>query len=105
MCHARDGQGYGAIEAWLGTPRKQGNAYKIPLGSLCARAIPGVYFARRMLSASDYASTSARVIGTCLSTGYAAGRIAAGELHGESVGTMVEHLRAEQVEPFHRITT
>jgi len=81
-----------------------GNSYEIPLGSLCAHGAPGVYFAGRTISASDYAIASARVIGTCLSTGYAAGRLAAGELQQESVDAIVSSIRAEQVDPYYELS-
>ena len=80
---------------------EQGNSYEIPLGSLCAKDAPGVYFAGRNIAASDYAMASARVIGTCLSTGYAAGRLAAGELQGEPRSAIVAAIRTDQVEPLH----
>lgn len=78
--------------------------YEIPLGALCARNAPGVYFAGRALSATDLAIASARVIGTCLATGFAAGQLAARTLRGESEDSIVRTLRAEQVEPFHLLT-
>ena len=81
-----------------------GCAYEIPLGALCSQECPGVYFAGRCLSASDYAIASARVIGTCFSTGYAAGRIAVGFLRGETPQAIVAEIRAYQVEPFYRST-
>jgi hypothetical protein len=80
---------------------ERGNSYEIPLGSLCAKDAPGVYFAGRNIAASDYAMASARVIGTCLSTGYAAGRLAAGELQGEPRSATVAAIRTEQVEPLY----
>jgi hypothetical protein len=80
---------------------EQGHSYEISLGSLCAQSTPGVYFAGRVISASDYAIASARVIGTCLSTGYAAGRAAAGAVRGESEASIIASIREEQVDPFY----
>jgi hypothetical protein len=80
----------------------RGDSYEISLGTLCSQSAPGVYFAGRAISASDYAIASARVIGTCLSTGYAAGRAAAGALRGESEASIIANIRREQVEPFYQ---
>ncbi|MFN4894394.1 MAG: FAD-dependent oxidoreductase [Pseudomonadota bacterium] len=80
----------------------EGLHYEIPLGALCSRELPGVYFAGRCISATDQAIASARVIGTCLLTGYAAGRAAVGYLRGDPTERTVADLRAEQVEPFYR---
>lgn len=79
----------------------RGEGYEIPLGSLCAKGIDGVYFAGRGLAATDYAIGSARVIGTSLSTGYAAGWLAAGRLQQQSVEEIVRALREQQVEPLY----
>lgn len=95
------------VEIW-DTPEKpgltfpdQGEGYEIPVGSLCAKGIDGVYFAGRAIAATDHAIGSARVIGTSLSTGYAAGWLAAGRLQGQSVEAIVRALRAEQVDSFY----
>jgi hypothetical protein len=97
------------VEAW-NTPLRpeivfpQGcGAYEIPFGSLCAKEMPGVYFAGRTISASDKAIASARVIGTCLSTGYAAGSIAAGTIQGETRSSLISSLREEQISPFYEV--
>jgi hypothetical protein len=96
------------VEIW-GSPLKpelsfpeKGDAYEIPLGSLCARGIDGVYFAGRAIAATDYAIGSARVIGTSLSTGYAAGCLAAGRLQSQTLDVIARSLRAEQVDAFYR---
>ena len=49
----------------------------IPLDSLRTAALPGVFFAGRCLSCDHEALASVRVMGTCLATGQAAGRLAA----------------------------
>ena len=50
--------------------------YDIPSGCLCSNAMDNLYFAGRNISADDGAIASARVIGTCLQTGFAAGIMA-----------------------------
>jgi len=49
----------------------------IPAGSLRNAAVPGLFFAGRCLSADHEALASVRVMGTCLATGQAAGKLAA----------------------------
>ena len=49
----------------------------IPVGCLRRRDAPGLFFAGRCLSADHEALASVRVMGTCLATGQAAGRLAA----------------------------
>ena len=70
--------------------------YGIPVGCLTSEVAPNVFFAGRALSAEDRALASARVIGTCLGTGYAAGRLAAAYAAGEprtgAVGALRQHL-------------
>lgn len=73
-------------------------ACEVPAGALIARDVPGLYLAGRVISATEEAMASLRVIGTCLATGYAAGRLAAGEVRGEERAATVAALRAEQVE-------
>lgn len=53
--------------------------YDIPVGCLQSAQLDNLFFAGRNISASDEAIASARVIGTCLATGYAAGRMAGRE--------------------------
>lgn len=80
-----DGVAVGAwpIEFWR--PGKQaemqwledGESYHIPAGALVSAHAKNLYFAGRNLSADAMAQASARVMGTCLQTGYAAGVLAA----------------------------
>lgn len=100
--------GFWPIELWS-TPIRpeiifpdQGMCYEIPLSALCSNLQSGVYFAGRCISASDAAIASARVMGTCLSTGFAAGKAAVGFARGEEKTTIVAALREEQVEPYYR---
>ena len=56
---------------------EDGQTYDIPLRCLQARDLEGLFVAGRCMSASHEALGSARVIGTCLATGDAAGMAAA----------------------------
>lgn len=60
--------------------------YDIPAGALQSAVLANLFFAGRNISATEEAVASARVIGTCLATGYAAGRLAAGLAQNESQG-------------------
>jgi ribosomal protein S11 len=80
-----DGVAIGAwpMEFW-GMPRKPemryfalDDSYWITAGMLVSRHVDNLFFAGRGLSATEAAMASARVIGTCLGTGYAAGCLAA----------------------------
>lgn len=51
--------------------------YQIPAGCLQSGSAENLFFAGRHISATDSAIASARVIGICLQTGYAAGNLAA----------------------------
>jgi hypothetical protein len=56
---------------------EDGQSYEIPLRCLRARDVANLFVAGRCMSASHEALGSARVIGTCLATGEAAGKAAA----------------------------
>jgi FAD dependent oxidoreductase len=80
-----DGVAIGAwpMEFW-GTHRKPemryfavDDGYWVTAGMLASRHLDNLFFAGRGLSATEPAIASARVIGTCLGTGYAAGCLAA----------------------------
>ncbi len=58
---------------YFDTPEPAG----IPAGCLRNAAVPGLFFAGRCLSADHEALASVRVMGTCLATGQAAGKMAA----------------------------
>ena len=51
--------------------------YQVPAGCLQSNTIKNLFFAGRNISATESAIASARVMGTCLQTGYAAGCLAA----------------------------
>ena len=61
---------------------EDGQTYDIPLRSLRARDVENLFVAGRCMSATHEALGSARVIGTCLATGEAVGRAAAGRAAG-----------------------
>ncbi len=80
-----DGVAIGAwpVELW-GAEKKpemtyfaMNDCYWVPAGALVSRYIDNLFFAGRAISATERAIASARVIGTCFSTGYAAGMLAA----------------------------
>lgn len=70
------------MERWTASPRPEmkyfaeRDFYDIPLDCLRARELENVFVAGRCLSAETGAMTSARVIGTSLATGWAAGTAA-----------------------------
>jgi FAD dependent oxidoreductase len=72
-----DGQ-LGATYEYL----EDGRAYEIPLRSLQARDVDNLFVAGRCMSATHEALGSARVIGTCLTTGEAVGVAAARQAAG-----------------------
>jgi len=56
--------------------------YQIPAACLQSASIPNLFIAGRNISATNGAIASARVMGICLQTGYAAGRLAAAHVLG-----------------------
>ncbi|MCE5237003.1 FAD-dependent oxidoreductase [bacterium] len=73
--HHVDIHGAGTYQKRL--PIRNGRSYDIPLGCLIPRGLANVLVAGRCLSSSREANGSARVMGTCLATGQAAGTAAA----------------------------
>jgi len=70
--------------------------FQIPLGSIRSRHQENLFFAGRCLSADARAHSAARVIGTSLATGAAAGRIAGLIAEGRSLSDSLEiHQRKE----------
>ena len=71
------------IEIWEQNRRvnmryfKLDDYYQIPAGCLQSNSLDNLFFAGRNISATDAAIASARVMGICLQTGYAAGCLAA----------------------------
>lgn len=64
------------------TVLKQG-VYAIPSGCLQSAEYENLFFGGKTISADEKAISSARVMGTCLQTGYAAGRMAMAENENE----------------------
>lgn len=75
---------------------EEGDFYDIPADSLISQNIDNLYFAGRCISATDMAIASARVIGTCLQTGYASGKLATSKCSGEAIEDIVEKIQSEQ---------
>jgi hypothetical protein len=69
--------------------------YLIPADCLRSASLQNLFFAGRIISATDAAIASARVIGTCLQTGYAAGKLAAAWCKNEDETTTIQSIRSE----------
>ncbi len=67
-----------------------GGSYDIPYGCLIPRKLENVLVAGRCLSSSREANGSARVMGTCMATGHAAGTAAAMSLTSNQPGLVRE---------------
>jgi FAD dependent oxidoreductase len=100
-----DGVAIGAwpMEFW-GTQRKpemryfaMDDGYWITAGMLVSRHLDNLYFAGRAFSATETAMASARVIGTCLGTGYAAGALAAEFSNSGTWQNAVPTIRRQQI--------
>jgi glycine/D-amino acid oxidase-like deaminating enzyme len=87
------------MERWTKSPRPEmtyfaeRDYYDIPLDCLRAVELDNVFVAGRCLSAETGAMTSARVIGTALATGWAAGTAAAFQAAGKSLDLAIESVR------------
>jgi hypothetical protein len=87
------------MERWSKSPRPEmtyfaeRDYYDIPLDCLRAAELDNVFVAGRCLSAETGAMTSARVIGTALATGWAAGTTAAFHAAGKSLDEAVKAIR------------
>lgn len=77
----------------------KGEYYDIPMACLRSASLHNLYFAGRCISATDRAIASARVIGTCLQSGYAAGMFAALQLQNKSEYEAVRMIQEEQFAP------
>ena len=86
------------MERWGKSPRPEmtyfaeRDFYNIPLDCLRPVELENVFVAGRCLSAATGAMTSARVIGTALATGWAAGTVAALEASERSIEDAVATL-------------
>lgn len=74
----------------------EGDFYDIPAECLVTDHVENLYFAGRCISSTDNAVASARAIGTCLQTGYAAGMLAIGRAKGRSLNDCIQEIQAEQ---------
>ena len=79
------------MERWTSSPRPEmtyfaeGDYYEIPMDCLRPAELDNVWVAGRCFSATTGAMTSARVIGTAMATGWAAGTAAAFQAAGRSL--------------------
>ena len=89
------------MERWGNGPRpemtffSERDYYEIPLDCLRPVGLDNVLAAGRCLSAEAGAMTSARVIGTALATGWAAGTVAAFQALGRPLDAAVETIRQQ----------
>lgn len=73
------------------------NCYQVPAGCLQAAAISNLYMAGRNISATRMAIASARVMGICLQTGFAAGCMAFAKAAGVPREDILEYLQNLQL--------
>jgi hypothetical protein len=71
--------------------------YQIPAGCLQSNSLSNLFFAGRNISATEAAIASARVMGICLQTGYAAGCMAAAEAMGLSQNAAIKQIQNGQL--------
>lgn len=71
--------------------------YQIPADCLQSNSINNLFFAGRNISATDGAIASARVMGICLQTGYAAGCLAAATASGLPISDAVREIQNGQL--------
>ena len=71
--------------------------YQVPADCLQSNSINNLFFAGRNISATDGAIASARVMGICLQTGYAAGALAAAAASGTPIKDAVKEVQNEQL--------
>ena len=71
--------------------------YQVPAGCLQSEHINNLFFAGRNIAATDAAIASARVMGICLQTGYAAGCLAAAVASNVALADAVKHIQNDQL--------
>ena len=76
---------------------KMDDYYQIPARCLQSNQIENLFFAGRNIASTENAIASARVIGTCLGTGFAAGKMAAFQALGQPMENAIREIRKEQV--------
>ena len=91
------------IEIWEQNRRvnmryfKLDDFYQVPAGCLQSTSIDNLFFAGRNISATDGAIASARVMGICLQTGYAAGCMAAATALNLPLNDAIRQVQNEQL--------
>jgi hypothetical protein len=91
------------IEIWEQNRRvnmryfKLDDFYQIPADCLQSNSLNNLFFAGRNISATDGAIASARVMGICLQTGYAAGCLAAATALNLSLNDCIRQIQNEQL--------
>jgi len=71
--------------------------YQVPADCLQSNSLDNLFFAGRNISATDGAIASARVMGICLQTGYAAGCMAAATASKLSMNVAIRQIQTEQL--------
>jgi ribulose 1,5-bisphosphate synthetase/thiazole synthase len=71
--------------------------YQVPADCLQSNTLDNLFFAGRNISATDGAIASARVMGICLQTGYAAGCLAAAAAQNLSLMDTIRQIQNEQL--------
>ncbi len=74
-----------------------GDHYQVPVRCLQSKFIRNLFMAGRNISASDGAIASARVMGICLQTGYAAGILAQSFIAGLTESITIKSIQNEQL--------
>jgi ribulose 1,5-bisphosphate synthetase/thiazole synthase len=74
---------------------EENNYYQIPADCLTSKTLSNLFFAGRIISATDAAIASARVMGICLQTGYAAGKLAVGYCSKTPVNQAITMIQKE----------
>jgi len=75
----------------------QNEYYQIPADCLKSLHLSNLFFAGRNISATDGAIASARVIGICLQTGFAAGILAAAEITNTPQRIAIQTIQSKQI--------
>jgi hypothetical protein len=71
--------------------------YQVPADCLQSNSLDNLFFAGRNISATDGAIASARVMGICLQTGYAAGCMAAATAQNLSLSDAIRQIQNGQL--------
>lgn len=71
--------------------------YEIPAGCIIAETVDNLFMAGRNISASKEAIASARVMGICLQTGYAAGVLASAKIANMPNQQAIQHIQRQQM--------